>query len=330
MVELEGVTPNALTEILGGRGRAKSVWRSLLQGNDPYVDRSLSTRARTLLRERTRPAGLLVARRDVAPCGTTKLRLGLTDGESIETVLIPSERRTTVCVSTQVGCARGCVFCLTATMGLARSLRPGEIVGQVVRAIREAREKGWAPLRNVVFMGMGEPLDNLDAVRASLAVLCSPSAFGFGPAHVTLSTVGTTPDAVLETRDLPVQLAWSLHAVDDTLRRRLVPTARHTSAELRRAFIERGSSLFVEMTLMEGVNDELRHADALADFLQPFPDEVRVNLLPMNAGRSGLRPSSESRVVAFRERVRERGLFCAIRHPRGLDAGAACGQLVVG
>ena len=248
----------------------------------------------------------------------------------METVLIPSQRRTTVCVSTQVGCARGCIFCLTATMGLERGLTPGEIVAQVTGAIREARQQGLPPVRNVVYMGMGEPLDNLAAVEKSLAVLCSPRALGLGPAHITLSTVGTTPEAILKTRDLPVQMAWSLHAVDDGLRRKLVPTARHSTVELRRAFIERGSSLFVEITLMEGVNDEPHHADELAEFLKPLPAPVRVNLLPMNAGREGLEPSSEPRALAFRQRVREQGFFCAIRRPRGLDASAACGQLVVG
>ena len=182
-------------------------------------------------------------------------------------------------------------------MGLERGLTPAEIVGQVTGAIREARQRGLPPVRNVVYMGMGEPLDNLEAVENSIAVLCSPRAVGLGPAHITLSTVGTTPEAILVTRDLPVQMAWSLHACDDGLRRKLIPTARHSTVELRRAFIERGSSLFVEITLMEGVNDKPHHADELVEFLKPFPAPVRVNLLPMNAGREGLEPSSEPRAI---------------------------------
>jgi 23S rRNA (adenine2503-C2)-methyltransferase len=177
-------------------------------------------------------------------------------------------------------------------------------------------------------MGMGEPLDNLEAVEKSIAVLCAPRALGLGPAHITLSTVGTTPEAILATRELPVQMAWSLHAVDDALRRTLIPTTRYSAAELRDAFIERGSGLFVEVTLMQGVNDALHHADAMADFLEAFTEPVRVNLLPMNVGREGLEPSSERRAVAFRQHLRGRGYFCAIRQPRGLDASAACGQLV--
>ena len=330
VVELEGLTPDELTDIVGGAGRARSVWRSLVRGDNPFEDAELSESGRTCLQEQTRRAHLVVERGDVASCGTTKLRLGLVDGRRIETVLIPSERRTTVCVSTQAGCARGCIFCLTATMGLERGLTPAEIVGQVTSAIREARQRGLPLVRNVVFMGMGEPLDNLEAVEKSIAVVCSPRALGLGPAHITLSTVGTTPEAILATRNLPVQMAWSLHTVDDALRRKLIPTARHSTVDLRRAFIERGASLFVEVTLMEGVNDEPRHADELAEFLKPFTAPVRVNLLPMNVGREGLEPSSEPRAVAFRQRVRDRGFFCAIRRPRGLDASAACGQLAVG
>ena len=127
-----------------------------------------------------------------------------------------------------------------------------------------------------------------------------------------------------------MQLAWSLHVVDDAVRRKLIPTARYSTEQLRDAFFERGSSLFVELTLMKGVNDGLHHADELAEFLEPFLIPVRVNLLPMNAGRDGLEPSSELQTIAFRERVREHGLLCLIRRPRGLDASAACGQLAVG
>jgi 23S rRNA (adenine2503-C2)-methyltransferase len=218
-------------------------------------------------------------------------------------------------------------------MGLERGLTAGEIVGQVLLATREVLAAHLPAIRNVVFMGMGEPLDNLDAVRTSIAVLCAPSGFALGPTHITLSTVGTTPAAILATRDLPVQLAWSLHAVDDTLRLRLVPTMRHSTEALRQAFLDRlsetGGSLFVEMTLMDGVNDALHHADELTLFLAPFSPSVRVNLLPMNAGREGLRASPEPRVVAFRQRLRDRGVFCAIRRPRGVEASAACGQLVI-
>ncbi len=333
MVELEALTPAELSELLGGAGRAKAVWRAMLKGADPFEDPKLSPPLRARLQAQTSRAHFVVERRDVAACGTTKLRLVLADQKRIETVLIPSHRRTTVCVSTQAGCARGCVFCLTATMGLERRLAAGEIVGQVVLAVREARLAHLPAIRNVVFMGMGEPLDNLDAVSTAVAVLCDPSGLALGPAHITLSTVGTTPDAILKTRELPVQLAWSLHAVDDALRRRLVPTMRHSTVSLRQAFLDRlsetGGSLFVEMVLVDGVNESLQHADELIEFLAPFSTSVRVNLLPMNAGREGVRASSEQHVLAFQKRLRGHGMFCAIRRVRGADASAACGQLVI-
>ena len=331
--ELEGLTPPELAEALGGTGRARQVWRCLRRGEDPAAETGLSRPLRQRLQTRTRPTPLSTERRDVASRGTRKLRLRLGDGRLIETVLVPSGRRTTVCLSTQAGCARGCIFCLTATMGLERDLTAGEIVAQVTTAIAEAQRCRLPPVRNVVFMGMGEPLDNLEAVRRAVTILCHPGALGLGQRHVTLSTVGTTPEAILSARDLPVQLAWSLHAVEEELRRRLVPKVRHSPKALRQAFLESlagsGSSLFVEMTLIEGLNDGPRHAEALADFLSPFPAGVRVNLLPMNPGRSGLSPSPESNVVSYRDLLRGRGFFCLIRRPRGLEASAACGQLVI-
>jgi len=146
--------------------------------------------------------------------------------------------------------------------------------------------------------------------------------------------VGTTPEAILRIRELtaPVKIAWSVHAVEDTLRRRLVPTMRHSMAALREAFLEitkGGRTLFLEVALMRGVNDALEHAEALATFFAPFSAAVRVNLLPMNRGRVGLAPSTEARTLAYRQCLREKGYFCAIRRARGLAASAACGQLAV-
>jgi 23S rRNA (adenine2503-C2)-methyltransferase len=318
--------------MLGGGGRAGLVWSVLREGRDPFTDPRLSESLRGHLAEGYVGVPADVEDRSLSSCGTRKLRLRLEGGDGIETVLIPGRGRTTVCLSTQVGCARGCIFCVTATMGLSRNLSVEEIVGQVVIALAEARENALPAVRNVVFMGMGEPLDNLDAVGSAISILCGPRALGIAPRHVTLSTVGTTPEAIHSLRGLEVQLAWSLHAVDDELRRELVPNVRHSAADLRGAFVDalQGRSLFIEVALIDRVNDSLRHADALASFLAPFRPGVRVNLLPMNAGRENLAPSAESRAVAFRQRVREQGLFCAIRRPRGVEQNAACGQLAVG
>ena len=332
LLGLECLTPDELSEVVGGTGRARAVWRAMREGRDPYGAEQMSRPVRLRLEERTCSTYLALERCEIASCRTRKFRFRLADGKRIETVLIISERRTTVCVSTQVGCGRGCIFCLTATMGLKRSLTAGEIVGQVVRAIADASRAALPPVRNVVFMGMGEPLDNLEPLRRAISILCDHRALGLGPGHITLSTVGTTPEAILSTRDLKVQLAWSLHAVDDGLRRRLIPTMRHSTTDLREAFLERlksgSSSLFVEMTLMEGLNDAPHHADELAEFLLPFPPGVRINLLAMNPGRSAVTPSPAARLIGFRRRLCEHGFFCSIRQPKGLDANAACGQLL--
>ena len=330
--ELLSLPPRELTELVEGSGRARAVWRALVAGKDPFSGDTVSQPVRSKLLARTTPTPFDVERRDVSMCGTTKLRVAVGGERRIETVIIPKPTRSTVCVSTQAGCARGCVFCVTATMGLRGNLTAGEIVAQVVGASREAARVGLPPVRNVVYMGMGEPLDNYDAVARSIEVLCARDGFALAPAHVTLSTVGTSPEAIERTAELPVRLAWSLHAADDELRQRLVPTTRHTTLELRQAFERRfertGGTLFVEVTLVDGVNDGVEHAEALATFLSPFPG-VRVNLLPMNAGRDGLAASEPSRAVAYRQRVRERGIFCAIRRSRGSDRSAACGQLTV-
>ena len=336
LVELEGTSRSALTNLLEGAGRAAAVLRLLRDGVDPFADAGVALSSSTLRRlaETTRAATLTLERVDAAGCGTRKLRFGLSDERKIETVLIPGSNRTTVCVSSQAGCARGCIFCVTATMGLERGLTVGEIAGQVVRAVGDARRALLPPVKNVVFMGMGEPLDNFEAVKEAIAIICDPRALAFAPRHVTLSTVGTTPEAILRIRELtvPVKIAWSVHAVEDTLRRRLVPTMRHSMAALREAFLEitkGGRTLFVEVALMDEVNDGLEHAEALAAFFAPFSAAVRVNLLPMNPGRAGLRPSTEARTVAYRQRLRAKGYFCAIRPARGIAASAACGQLAV-
>ena len=343
------LAPDPLAELLGGPGRSQAVFRALRAGRDPLAPGVLADGARARLAERTSLERLARRADSRAQDGTHKLLLGLGDGRAVEMVLIPEPRRTTVCVSTQVGCARGCTFCLTATMGLVRSLKVEEIVAQVFEALGVAAASDLAPVRNLVFMGMGEPLDNLEAVRGALAVLCDNRGFGFGPRHVTVSTVGPSPQAVRSAAGLPAQLAWSLHAADDQLRRRLVPTQRHPVAALRDAFAEVvfGRALFVEITLIDGENDGPEHAEAAARLFEGFPAEVRFNLLPMNSrdpSGAGSRttagprpaerddtpdraPSPPLRVSTFREVLAAAGYFASVRAARGEDQHSACGQL---
>ena len=333
--EFFGTSPHQLAEILGGTGRARIPWRMAREGRDPFAASALVEGARRRLLAACETTPLQLQDRRVAACGTVKLRLDLRDGAVIETVVVPSAGRTTVCLSSQVGCARGCTFCVTATMGLIRSLSAAEIVAQVYLAVREARDAGMPPLRNVVYMGMGEPLDNLEAVQRSLQVLTDPHAFGLGPARITLSTIGPSPEAIRAARHLPGRLAWSLHSAREETRRLLIPNtaARARLVDLRQAFVEvvaeRGEDLFVEITLIAGVNDDVDDARQMVDFLAPLQPAVRVNLLSLNSGRAGVSPSSDAAAERYRQAMRDAGYLCIIRRARGTDAGAACGQLAV-
>jgi 23S rRNA (adenine2503-C2)-methyltransferase len=264
--------------------------------------------------------------------GTLRFARSVEPAGTYETVLIPGRGRSTVCVSVQVGCRRACAFCATGTMGLQANLPPDEIVRQVAMAARQAGQRGLPPLRNVVFMGMGEPLDNAKSVGAALALLTDPAGWALAPRHLTISSVGPSPRAVALARDWPGRIAWSLHAADDEVRRRLVPTARHPVAELARAFTElvdaRRQPLFVEMTLIDGLNDAPELADRAAALFAGRSRTVRFNLLPVNPTGAEFRPSPPERVAAFRDRLRARGFFAMVRRARGGDRGAACGQLV--
>lgn len=328
--DLLGLLPDELASVLGGSGRARTLLAVLRDGRPPD-QAGLSTRAKDRLDQRARYQAPSIRAEVVASDDTKKLLLGLADGRAVETVLIPASGRTTLCVSSQVGCARACTFCLTATMGLVRSLSAAEIVGQVHAAI--ARWPEQRP-RNLVFMGMGEPLDNLAEVERAIRILTDHRAYAFGPRHITVSTVGPSPKAVRAAQDLPGRLAWSLHAADDELRRRLVPTTKHPVAELYRAFHEvalhRRQPLFVELTLIDGVNDRGSDAAAAVALFADFPGEVRFNLLPMNPiGSSDLRPSPRAQVEAFQAALIGAGRFTTVRLERGADARSACGQLAV-
>lgn len=288
--------------------------------------------------------------------GTTKFLLQLQDGLSVEAVLVPRveaererrERRdgrkassTTICVSSQVGCSQGCRFCKTATMGILRNLHPDEILAQVVQGIRLAEEMGLPRPSNVVLMGMGEPLANFPAVMPVVEALTDPMRFAMSSKKVVLSTVAPSPAQVRMLHRLQrCQLAWSLHCVDDVLRRQLVPSARFSVVELREAFGEvlaarekRGRRLMVAVVLLRGINDRVTDAEALASFLEPLTQlgvKLILDLIPYNdTGIEGFHRPSPEAVMAFKEAVWSKlpALCVYVRHPRGEDAAAACGQL---
>ena len=331
--ELFELSPDELGRRLGGPNRGVLPWRLIRRGESPFSSAEVGQKALDRLRGVCRETPIKVVQRSKAECGTKKLLLQLEDGLEVETVVIPGPERTTVCVSSQVGCIRGCEFCVTATMGLVRNLRCAEIVAQVHFARTEVLASSMPPLRNIVFMGMGEPLDNFSEVAKSIDLLVDPRAMGFAPRYVTLSTVGPSPRAVSLMKSLPVRVAWSIHAVEEKTRKYLVPTSTHSMEELKTSFLEvmraQKDSLFVEITLIDGLNDGILDAERLALFLREFPGLVRVNLIPVNPGRPGMIPSPPAQVDAFAEHLKANGYFCMVRRPRGQESMAACGQLAV-
>jgi 23S rRNA (adenine2503-C2)-methyltransferase len=330
---LLSLPPSDLAARLGGVGRARAVYALLRRGIDPFLE-GLNPGARARLQAACLPVELGASARIESGDGTVKLLVALSRGGEVEMVAIPSRDRTTLCVSSQVGCARGCVFCRTATMGLGRNLGADEIAGQVMLGLGLAREAELPPVRNLVLMGMGEPLDNLDEVERALDVIGAEGGLGIGHRHITVSTVGPSPKAIRRAGQWRSRLAWSLHAADDALRRRLVPTARHAVASLTVAFQEvlvpRGEPLFVEIALIDGVNDDPSAAEAVRDLFRGFGTEVRINLLPLNPIGSALAPSTPERVAAFRAVLVEAGHRTIVRRARGADRFAACGQLATG
>jgi 23S rRNA (adenine2503-C2)-methyltransferase len=308
-----------------------------------------------------------IAERAPSEDGTVRLLLRAEDGALVESVIIPAEAgrdhlRTTLCISSQVGCARACTFCETGTLGLTRQLTAGEIVDQYRIARRlcfaadrpldrraadpsavtapipapvtdkpgRRRRATEQPVSNIVFMGMGEPMDNLAQVRRAIALLSDDHAFAFAASRITVSTVGVA-DRLGEFFAGPrAELAISLNAPDDVRRDRIMPiNERFDLATLRRelvAHLPPGRRVLFQYALFAGFNDGLRDADQLADYVAPI--RCRVNVIPANPGPdpSLVAPSPE-RVSAFVARLKERDVTTLVRRPRGRDVGGACGQL---
>jgi 23S rRNA (adenine2503-C2)-methyltransferase len=259
--------------------------------------------------------------------GTVRFVVRHADGAVVEAVAIAHPGRATVCLSTQAGCARGCVFCVTGRLGLTRNLRPEEITGQfAVVAQYLATHQRPAPT-NIVFMGMGEPLDNLDAVLQASDVLSDACGFRVAPRRITVSTVGVVPKMREFYRRARVRLAVSLHAANDEERRALLPAARTWNlAALKAVIAESPESVLLQWTLIDGVNDTPRHAAELAAFCAGL--DVRVNLIPLNPGPDDhLRAPPMERVREFQRTLSNRGMRTLVRMPHGQEVGGACGQL---
>jgi 23S rRNA (adenine2503-C2)-methyltransferase len=327
-----------LVAALGERPfRARQVFRWLHQKGAASLDEmtDVPRALRDGIAARTRLTTLERANEQRSIDGTIKWTWRTRDGKLVESVYMPEPGRRTLCLSTQVGCAVGCTFCLTGTMGLARNLEPGEIVDQVHRANRRLVElevaEGPRPLTNLVFMGMGEPLSNYPNLRAALDLLLSEDGPQFSQRHVTVSTSGVVPMIRRLGEETPVKLAVSLNATTDAQRDALMPINRRWPiAELLaacRAFPARnGRRITFEYVLLGGVNDSLEDARRLAQLLRGIP--AKVNLIPYNAnpGLPFVAPPPR-RVVEFQEALAARHLTVVVRKNRGRDISAACGQL---
>ena len=264
--------------------------------------------------------------------GSEKFLLKTGDGLFSEMVLMPSENRVTLCVSSQIGCRMGCTFCQTGKLGFKRNMTRGEILAQLILANQRLKAKGDSRrVSNVVFMGMGEPLDNFDEVVAACKVMIDPKGFSLPKHRVTVSTSGLVPEIKRLGQEVPVRLAISLHSPDDERRSRLMPVNRkYPLSVLKEALLEYPASprhgITFEYVMINGENDTLWHAKQLVKFLHGL--KAKVNLIPMNHfPGSPLRSAEQEQIDAFQKYLSDRSIPAPVRYSRGQDVSAACGQL---
>ena len=326
---------DAVAELGGKPFQVRQVSHWLWKHGVTAIDamQNVPTRLREGLAARFRVRAGELAQVDEAEDGTQKLLVRWADGETVECVIIPDGERTTLCVSSQVGCPVACVFCASGMFGVRRNLTPGEIAEQVLLA--RARLPADRALTNLVVMGMGEPMLNLDGLLPALQRIHDPQGIGMGARRITVSTSGYPRQMErFAAADPSYNLAVSLHAADDELRKRLVPTAtapvREIVAAAHRYFGQKGREVTYEVVLLEGVNDRPQDALAMVEALGALP--CTVNLIPWNpvveiARDRGLRRPSVPRVDAFADALRQGDLKVTVRRQRGADRSAACGQL---
>ncbi|MFN7955144.1 MAG: 23S rRNA (adenine(2503)-C(2))-methyltransferase RlmN [bacterium] len=333
--DLRDLTLPELRAILGSLGeapfRADQIWGFVYKrGHRTFAAmHTLSKELRARLEGELRFSDLPVLEVVRAGDGTEKFLFGLADGRAVESVLIPDGRRLTLCVSSQVGCAYACRFCLTGYRGFGRNLRPGEIVGQVMAAAAHAGAD--ARITNLVFMGQGEPLANLDHVIAAIDILTQSSGLAISPRRITVSTVGLVPQMEELLRRTKVELAVSLHATTEASRSELVPSNRRYGLHALLAAcaalpLAKRSRITFEYTMLDGVNDSDADRRRLAKLLRGT--RCKVNLIPFNAfPEAPYRSSPLERIEAFAEGLRADGYAVMVRRTRGADVSAACGML---
>lgn len=321
--------------------RAKQIYMQLYRNLAPSFEAmtDLPAALRERLATETRLGVLQLVQEQTADDGDTrKVLWRLPDGNVVESVLMLYPDRATVCISTQAGCAMGCVFCATGRMGLLRNITPGEIVEQVLYFERNLRTDSFNAahrhdhITNLVFMGMGEPFANYDRWWASVEQLHNPQGFNLGARNMTVSTVGLAPGIRrLATEKIPLNLAISLHAPNDELRSALMPVNRkypiHELIAATQEYIDQTRRrVSFEYVLLQGQNDSIELAEQLADLIQGML--CHVNLIPWNpVPGAPLQRSHRRQIEAFQNVLLERGIACTVRAERGVAIAAACGQL---
>ena len=332
MTDIKSMTQQELSAFLKELGepsfRAKQVFSWLHRGVTSFEDMTnLSKPLREKLAERCFITAPTVARKQESRLdGTVKYLWELSDGNCIETVLMQYHHGNTVCISSQVGCRMGCAFCASTIAGKVRDLRPSEMLDQVLFTQLDAGRE----VSNIVLMGIGEPLDNMDNVLRFLELVNHPDGMHIGMRHISLSTCGVVPgiDALAE-KQLQLTLSVSLHAPDSETRSRIMPVNRAYDVELlfdacHRYFEKTGRRISFEYAMIDGVNDNDWQADLIAKKLRGMPGHV--NLIPLNdVVESPYKPSR--RVAAFQKRLESHGVTATVRRSLGGDIDASCGQL---
>ncbi|MHA7631542.1 23S rRNA (adenine(2503)-C(2))-methyltransferase RlmN [Corallococcus sp. M7] len=327
-----------LSEQLGERPfRAAQLYRWLHQRGATTFDEmtDLSKALREKLKAKAEIVPLVKDLEQRSVDGTIKYRFKTRDGRFIESVYMPAEDRKTLCVSTQVGCAMACSFCMTGTLGLKRNLTPGEIVAQVHAVNREVRAneglETLRPLTNLVFMGMGEPLHNFENLKTALSILQSEEGPNFSHRHITVSTVGLVPMIERFGQETDVKLAISLNASTDEQRSKTMPVNRKWNIQAlldacRKFPLRQGRRITFEYVLLKGFNDTDEDAHRLKELLRDIP--AKVNLIPYNENPGlGFQTTGEQRAEEFRAILAEAHVAAYIRKNRGRDIAGACGQL---
>ena len=339
--ELLALLPNELEELMAALGepryRAEQIFVQLHRGLSPDEMTNIGARTRERLAEVTHYHLPRVVRKLVSAIdGTIKYLFELADGHCIESVVMHYEHGTTICISSQVGCAMGCKFCASTIGGKVRNLTPGELLGQVIAAARDAGER----IDGIVMMGIGEPLDNFDNVLKFLELVNVPKGVNIGYRHISLSTCGLCERIdELAKHKLPITLSISLHAADDETRSSIMPINRKYSvgellAACRRYYATTGRRISFEYTLIAGKNDSREAAKKLALVLnrslrsrtEGMP--IHVNLIPVNeVEETGFQRAGARAVKAFAAVLEENGIRATVRRKLGADINASCGQL---